>query len=249
MGQQARLALLDRSKSSSGMWVDALIQENDTSAEALCDFSRAAYEIDGDRQALENLLRAPISDEIIARLFGAIQGSRVRIEKSEKSVDVWTSNHWYHGPLYFSLERDPKGVNLIINDFFLKEEAPPTLGTRIVAALIFQARQISEFDSILATATRRYFPKEGDELVKEVMGYYFFPRLGFNADPKNADEFIDIPEKIRGKKLLAIIGDPDLRAWWKGNGQTIEVRFRVKSKRSLKALNAYLAEMNIRPQM
>ena len=111
--------------------------------------------------------------------------------------------------------------------------------------MIFQARQIPGFDSILATATRWHIPQKGEELVQEVVGYYFFPRLGFNADPKNAEEYIEIPENIRGKKLLAIMRDPELRAWWKGNGQTIEVKFKVKSKASFKALNAYLVEKKI----
>ena len=91
-----------------------------------------------------------------------------------------------------------------------------------------------------------FYPIEGDELSREVIGYYFFPRLGFNADPKNADDYIDIPEKIKGKKLLQIMRNPDLRQWWKGNGQTIDVKFKITDKRSLKALAVYLTEKRIR---
>ena len=98
--------------------------ENYSSAEALCHFSRADFAISGDRQALENLFRTPLTDENIARLFGGITGSRIKIEKCEQGIDIWTANDWFQSPLYYSLERDQKGIILTINDFFLKEELP-----------------------------------------------------------------------------------------------------------------------------
>jgi len=148
--------------------------------------------------------------------------------------------------LFITLLKEVIRVIVTINDFFLKDNAPKTLGTRIIATMVLQATKIPGFDSITASATRWFYPIEGDELSREVIGYYFFPRLGFNADPKNADDYVDIPEKIKGKKLLQIMRNPDLRQWWKGNGQTIDVKFKVTDKRSLKALAAYLTEKRIR---
>ena len=57
-----------------------------------------------------------LSDGIICRLFGGIKGSSIKIEKSEKSIDVWTSNEWYSVPLYYSIEKGHKGVIVTIND-------------------------------------------------------------------------------------------------------------------------------------
>jgi hypothetical protein len=215
-------------------------------AEELCDFDRHSCAITGARQVLDTWFATRLSDETICRLFGGIKGSRIKIEKSEQNIDVWTSNVWYSMPLYYTLEKGHKGVIVTINDFFLKDNAPKTLGTRIIANMVLQATKIPGFDSINASATRWFYPIEGDELSREVIGYYFFPRLGFNADPKNADDYIEIPEKIKGKKLLQIMRNPDLRQWWKGNGQTIDVKFKVTNERSLKALVAYLAEKSIR---
>ncbi len=110
--------------------------------------------------------------------------------------------------------------------------------------MILQAARIPGFHSIVASATRSYIPKDGEAL-KEVIGYYFFPRLGFNADPQNADEEIPIPERIRGKKLSSIMRDEELRQWWKENGQTIDVRYKLSSKTSFRTLFTYLAEKGI----
>lgn len=222
------------------------VQADDRLAEELCDFDQNACEIGGARGAFDTWFPIKLSDANICRLFGGIKGSSIQIEKTESSVDVWTSNAWYSAPLYYSVERGRKGAVVTINDFFLKDNAPKTLGTRVIAAMILQATQIPGFDCIAASATRWFYPLEGKELSREVIGYYFFPRLGFNADPKNADDSIDIPAEIRGKKLLQIMRDPDLRQWWKGNGQTIDVKFKIADKKSLKALAAYLAEKKIR---
>jgi len=102
----------------------------------------------------------------------------------------------------------------------------------------------SSGNRLLASATRLYSPKDGGS-IREVNGYYFFPRLGFNADPKNADDYVEIPKAIKGKKLLYIMQDPELRQWWKENGQTIEVRFKIRSKRSVQAMQTYLLEKGI----
>lgn len=213
-------------------------------AAELFDLSGDTITITGDRRALETKLRSKLSDATIGLLFGGIKGSDIRIEPDGKNVDIWTSNDWFESPLYFSIERDALGIILTINDFFLIEKAPKTLGTRIVANMILQAASLPGFHSIVASATRFFIPKDGESL-KEVFGYYFFPRLGFNADPKNADEYIPIPAKIKGKKLLSIMRDAELRQWWKENGQTIDVKFKIRSKRSFKALFTYLAEKGI----
>jgi hypothetical protein len=210
----------------------------------LFDLKNGAVTISGDRAALESRLRSKLSDTAIVLLFGGIQGSAIKIKPDGKNVDVWTSNDWFESPLYFSMERDELGIILTINDLFLLANAPKTLGTRIVANMIFQAARIPGFYSIDASATRFYLPKDAENF-KEVVGYYFFPRLGFNADPKYADEPIPIPARAKGKKLLSIMRDPDLRQWWKENGQTIDVRFKMSSQRSFEALTTYLIEKGI----
>jgi hypothetical protein len=203
-----------------------------------------AVTISGDRAALTRKVRVQLSDAEIRLLFGGIHGSKIHLEEAGKNVDVWTSHAWFESPAYFSLEHDELGVILTINDFFLIDQAPPMLGTRIIANLILQAARIPGFYSIQASATRFYTPEYSGPM-REVNGYYFFPRLGFNADPKNADDDIDIPDEIRGKKLLDLMADADLRHWWKVNGQTIDVSFKVHSKKSIRVLMAYLAEKGI----
>jgi hypothetical protein len=210
----------------------------------LADTKADAIKIAGDRHLLEYKLGMKLSDASIGALFGGIKGSHIEIAGNESNVDVWTANEWFETPLYFSVENDEFGITLTINDFFLKEEAPMTLGTRMVAAMIFQATKIPRFDSIRASATRFYALKDSGS-TREVIGYYFFPRLGFNADPKYADDYVEIPKAIRGKKLLSIMEDAELRKWWRANGQTIEVRFKIRSKKSLQALCAYLQEREI----
>jgi hypothetical protein len=213
-------------------------------AAELTDISSGPPTITGDRQALNARLGSKLSDASAGLLFGGIQGSTIRIQPDGKDIDIWTTNPWFESPLYFSVERDTLGIILTINDFFLLDKAPKTLGTRMVANMIRQAAGIPGFHSIVASATRFYLPRDGESM-KEVVGYYFFPRLGFNADPKNADETVPIPAQARGKKLVSIMRDPDLRQWWKENGQTIDVRFKLSSKRSLEALSIYLAEKGI----
>ncbi|MCL4562104.1 MAG: hypothetical protein M1281_16025 [Chloroflexi bacterium] len=200
--------------------------------------------ITGDRQAFAKKLRVDLSDETICLLFGGIQGSHIAIKSDEKNVDIWTTHDWFETPLYYSIERDEIGIMITINDFFLIEQAPRTLGTRIIANMIFNAARIPELVSIHASATR-FFTAPDSDTIREVNGYYFFPRLGFSANPKNADDYIEIPERIKGKKLWYIMRNPELRQWWKANGQTIDVSFKVKSKRSIQALSAYLNEKGI----
>lgn len=218
--------------------------EENRLAEELTEPKEDAIKISGDRRALGIIMGMGLSDASIASLFGGIRKSLVEIESDGSNVDVWTSNEWFETPLYFSVERDDTGITQTINDFFLKEKAPKTLGTRMIARMVFQATRIPRFVSILASATRFYSSKDGGS-IREVNGYYFFPRLGFNADPKNADDYVDIPKAIKGKKLLYIMQDPELRQWWKENGQTIEVRFKIRSKRSVQAMQTYLLEKGI----
>lgn len=218
--------------------------DSDSRVEELFILNGEDIQISGDRRALEKIMGMELPDAVIGALFGGIKGSRIDIAQDEKNVDVWTSNPWFETPLYFSVESDVAGISLTINDFFLAERAPATLGTRIIANLIFQAYSIPRFDSIMASATRFFVPKDGRQ-IREAGGYYFFPRLGFNGDPKNADDIIDIPKKIRGKKLLSIMQDPELRQWWKENGQTIDVSFKLKRKRSMRSLQNYLQEKKI----
>jgi hypothetical protein len=202
------------------------------------------YEISGERGVLESILGMKLPSHQITLLFGGINNSQIRIQPDGKAVDVWTSHAWFESPLYFTLERDVDGILLTINDFFLLERAPKLLGTCIMAQMIGQAKMIPGFYEIAASATRLY-PSSDGETLRELNGYYFFPRVGFNGDPKNADDFVEIPAKIRGKKLLAIMRDADLRQWWKENGQTIDVRFKIHSKACNKALSAYLAEKGL----
>jgi hypothetical protein len=213
-------------------------------AEELTETGQGAIRISGDRHALDYKLGIALPDAGIAALFGGIRDSQIEIQPDGLNVDVWTSNDWFESPLYFSVERDAAGITQTINDFFLLEKAPRTLGTRMIARMVFQAMSIPKFIAIQASASRLYALKDGGGL-REVNGYYFFPRLGFTADPKNADDFIEIPKTIKGKKLLSIMRDPDLRQWWKENGQTIEVHFRMGSKRSARVLRSYLHEKGI----
>lgn len=207
-----------------------------------------ATSISGDRHALGSILRMDLSDMDISRLFGGIAGSQIVIKQAERDVDIWTSHGSFESPLYFTLERDLDGPTLTINDLFLNENAPKLLGTRIVANMLLQAAKIPGFNSIVASATRFYTPGDADT-IREVNGYYFFPRLGFNADPEEADDYIEIPEEIKGKKLLSIMQDQDLRQWWKENGQTIDVSFNIRSQKSFKALFSYLAELGISAEL
>ena len=203
-----------------------------------------AVSVAGNRQDLNNKLGLTLPDAALGALFGGIRGSHLEIAQGGKNVDIWTSHDWFETPLYFSIERDAVGVILTINDFFLKETAPKTLGTRIVAGMIFQAVKIPSMISIQTSATRFYAPRD-EGMIRELQGYYFFPRLGFNADPKDADDYIEIPPDLKGKKLLYIMRDPDLRQWWKENGQTIDVNFKLRGKKNLRALLAYLFEKGI----
>ena len=218
--------------------------EENCLAEELTETRGDAIKISGDRRALDKILGMALPDTGIGHLFGGIKESLMEIKPDGLNVDVWTSNEWFETPLYFSVERDDTGITQTINDFFLKEKAPKTLGTRMIARMVFQATRIPRFVSILASATRLYSPKDGGS-IREVNGYYFFPRLGFSADPKNADDYVEIPKAIKGKKLLYIMQDPELRQWWKENGQTIEVRFKIRSKRSVQAMQTYLLEKGI----
>lgn len=202
----------------------------------------------GDRVALNKKLHTELSDAALRLLFGGIQGSQTQIKTAGANIDVWVAHSWFETPSYFSLERDESGVILTINDFFLIEKAPQMLGTRIIANMLLEAARIPGFYSIQASATRWYSPEYSGPM-REVNGYYFFPRLGFNADPKNADDYIEIPNEIKGKKLVDIMRDPDLRQWWKENGQTIDVEFKLGSKKSNRALLAYLTEKGIHPEL
>jgi hypothetical protein len=218
--------------------------EENRLAEDLLKFQANAIKVSGARYVLEKKLGMEMPDANIAALFGGIKGSQIQIAADGSNADVWTSNEWFETPLYFSVERDEIGIILTINDFFLKENAPRTLGTRMVATMVFQAAKIPKFDSIRASATRFYVLKDSGS-IREAIGYYFFPRLGFNGDPKKADDYVEIPKAIKGKKLISIMQDAELRDWWQANGQTIEVRFKIRSKRSLQALCAYLQEKRI----
>lgn len=220
------------------------VSEGNRLAEELTEADGETIKISGDRRALDKMMGTALSDASIGHLFGGIKESLIEIEPDGSNVDVWTTNDRFETPLYYSVERDESGIIQTINDFFLKDSAPKTLGTRMVAHMIFEAARIPRFDSIRASATRIYYPKDGGS-IREVNGYYFFPRLGFNADPKNADDYLEIPKALKGKKLLSIMQDPQTRQWWKENGQTIEVRFKIRSKRSILALQTYLLERGI----
>lgn len=214
-------------------------------AEELTRSSGEKLFITGDRSSISRMFGFQLSDAQLGSLFGGIRGSHIRIEQVITGIDIYTSNAWFESPLYFSLEKDEAGISLTINDFFLDEKAPPTLGTRMIAYMIFQAVQIPGFTEIRASATRFFSPADGP-LLREAAGYYFFPRLGFSGNPKHADDYVDIPWDLKGKNLRSIMRDPDLRHWWRVNGQTIDVKFRLNSTGSMRSLMAYLTEKGIR---
>ena len=219
--------------------------EQDRGLSEICRLDETSVSIIGDRQTLDFRLGMKLSGPMIGGLFCGVHPCAVQIKRAEMGLDIWMEHAWTQVPFYYTVMQEGPGIQITINDFFLKEDAPSMLGTRLIARMILLARQIPALFSINASATRWFIPREGETLRQEVTGYYFFPLLGFDANLERADDYIEIPETLKRKKLSQIMRDADLRQWWKENGQTIDVEFRLSNKRSLRTLMAYLDEKNI----
>lgn len=140
-----------------------------------------------------------------------------------------------------------EGLDLYIDQIqLLKEKQQQGIGTELITQIIRWSR-LHNIVRVIANANYN----------SDSIGYYFFPRLGFDAEIKNADP---IPKKIRGQipdysriekhqsiKLSHLMELKTGREWWLENGETITVIFYPQDNKFLHRLNTYLAHKNVPP--
>lgn len=168
-----------------------------------------------------------------ALLLGAPDESKVFVK--QKNYGIWfeVTHPFFTSPREMLLD---KAGTLHWEGFFLCDDAPDGIGTRIAAISLLAA---SEFGlsrvELMAWGPPHY------------NGHYTWPRLGFNAK-------FDSDEKVK----LSWAGFPNVetvselmetqlgRDWWKMNGWKMEMAFELDGEsNSMQTLRKYIAQKGV----
>lgn len=102
------------------------------------------------------------------------------------------------------------------------------------------ARQVEE---LRAGGFRAIETKAAGGPGQELVGYYVWPRLGFDGElPAKVRDLLP-PELAGAVRVSDLVSTPAGRDWWKANGSSIEVAFDLApASKGSQVLDAYLAE-------
>ncbi len=189
------------------------------------------------RPELRRLLGRDFKDEEIAHAIGALDEARVEVMNVGDGI-FFSIHHPLIDTQERTLRREWTGDLYFHNDYFRKaRNAPPAVGITSFARQVMGSRLLNV----------RFIETDaaGDILSPRFIGYYVWPRFGYNAE-LTEEERARLPRKFAGAKTVADIlqkkGGPD---WWKayGSGRVMEFELHEGSQ-SLQRLAAYIREKN-----
>lgn len=155
----------------------------------------------------------------LARIAGALPGSRVIIQPMSMSINVAIHHPEYdaHRTIYH---------NIVYNDDFYAKKTGTGIGTRVLNRQVQEAAEAG-LEEIHCTAAG----KKG----REENGYYTWPRLGYDGDipervmdklvlqkdsPYHGKKFEEVPRNVSG-----LMRTREGREWWRDNGHTFQAKF------------------------
>lgn len=182
-----------------------------------------------------NPLENNISNEELARLCGAIDGSKIYIKANEDEITLTIRNEICE-EMIRKIVVTEEGAALIINEsFFLKKDYQNQgIGVRSFAIEAKEAK-VQGFSKIIteAVVSKEFF----------MNGYYTWIRLGFDAEVQ-PDSLP--PPFSQYRTLLELTSTDEGRSYWYNYGQTVTVEFDLREgSASWRILNAYLDEQGV----
>lgn len=195
--------------------------------------------------AVKSIFGKDVTPQEIAALTGAPPGSyalirsalggRLEINVFGPGFEMRDISSYFdrHGQFTMTrvISRDASGNLVMYNDNFMMNEAYQGhgLGTKIFSDEVAALRQ-QGFDRI----------DTHGEAGTGYNGYYTWPRLGYTGDLPRMN--VDLPPGLEHVKTVQeLMATPEGRAWWKANGQAIDLTFDLTpGSYSDRVLNAYL---------
>lgn len=173
-----------------------------------------------------------ITEEVIAPLSGALDGSRVHVKARAGGLYIEARHELFDRPVTWQLGKD--GILHGI-EMYLSPDAPSGLGTRMMATTVFTAQALGLKEIQIMAAG------------KPDNGYYTWPRLGFDARLSAAEQrileragFNDV------KTVLDVMQTEKGRDWWRTYGTQREMFFPLDADgRSVQTLTQYLNERGV----
>lgn len=175
-----------------------------------------------------------LTSKDLVGLSGAPDGSRLKISSSNGSITLNASSNFFAKDSIRYIYEDEDGVHLVLYNA-LQVLKPEYHGSGLgVMALRQQVRtaQALGFKSIRTEAA-------GDFFDPDFVGYYTWPRMGFNA--LVPDDLILPPQLADAVDILDLMSTQEGRDWWKRNGHTFDAELDLRTgSKSLKILEQYL---------
>lgn len=184
-----------------------------------------------------------IGDPVWALLVGAPDGAVVEVLPSpaqdyQHGVQLRVDHPWFNGTAIRYLFADADGDVAMVNDWLhVRDEAPPGIGTRLLA---HQAATAESLGVLYLAAEAAGSPGS------TVNGYYTWARLGFDGL---------IPEQVRAqlpsewraaRTVLDLIERPGGAVWWRTHGRTYNATFDLRpGSRSWRVLQGYTLRKGI----
>lgn len=182
-----------------------------------------------------NPLENHISNEELARLCGAIDGSKIYIDAREDEITLKIKNEICE-EMIRKIVVTEEGAALIINEsFFLKNHYQNKgIGVRSFAIEAKEAKN----QGFLKIITEAAGSKESF-----MNGYYTWIRLGFDAEVQ--ENSLPAPFS-QCRTLLQLTSTDEGRAYWYNYGHTVTVEFDLREgSASWGILNQYLDEQGV----
>jgi len=203
----------------------------------------------GNKTGLKKILGKSPNVEQMAGLFaGGLDKSQIKIIQDGNHISISVENDFFDRPLELVISHDSYSGErrMVLKDIFLKESAPPTMGTRIFANIVAQAQAFG-VSEISCFGAKSVMNGKGETV--EGNGYYTWARLGFDTslDVIRNGCHLQIPAEFQHCEYLSEIMETENgRKWWRENGKDVTLRFSLeKGSPHLVRLTNYLKEKEI----
>ncbi|MGV3617921.1 MAG: phage minor head protein [Fimbriimonas sp.] len=179
-----------------------------------------------------DVMGAPAGADIKIKAFG--DGTGISAEATGGGLKYMARTYDLH----------PDGRRTCHNDYFKKaKDAPPEFGVRVFAR---QAESLARegFD-LIETHAAWDPPGTKDGFV----GYYVWPRMGYDADIPFASVRVPLPKGLAGcRRVSELMDTKEGRQWWQEYGRDLfDAEFDLtEGSECLRRLRAYLAEKGVK---
>ncbi|MFN7948372.1 MAG: phage minor head protein [Blastocatellia bacterium] len=196
---------------------------------------------EGAKEMAEKLLGRKVSDSLLARSIGALDGARVKFRVDTYGRLRGEVEHELIETQERVLFRDRDGT-LVIRNLYLKKKshAPSSLAARIILRQIEAAKKLD---------VKKLTTTGAGEPGGEESGYYVFARLGFDARLEDR-ELILLRKRLSSAQTLNDLMLAGEHEWWRRNGFEKEMLFDLDSESSMmKVMKAYVSDLQKRGRL